>query len=218
MTKKEHRSRIFVLIAGLIIYQLGASIILLSNLGADPFNVLVQGFLSTITHANINFLSHGCVHIIISLVLTFLLFLLNKKWASLGTIICAFLGGPLIDLFSKILAPVYELYANSAYFYLMFAAGFMMLAYGFTMMSCSKAGMSPNELLIEAFTNHKKRNSFVVTMIIYLVYAFIGFIIGGSIGFSTLLCLATLVPLVEYFQPNLSKKIEEYNRVGGKIK
>ncbi len=210
MTKKEHRSRILVLIAGLIIYQLGASIILLSNLGADPFNVLVQGFLSTMNHANISFLSHGCVHMIISLVLTFLLFLLNKKWASLGTIICALLGGPLIDLFCKILTPVYELYTNSSYYYLMFAAGFMMLAYGFTMMLSSKAGMSPNELLIEAFTNHKKRNSFVVTLIIYLAYAFIGFITGGSIGFSTLLCLATLIPLVEYFQPNLSKKIEAY--------
>ena len=210
MTKKEHRSRILVLIAGLIIYQLGASIILLSNLGADPFNVLVQGFLGTMNHANISILSHGCVHIIISLVLTFLLFLLNKKWVTLGTVICAFLGGPMIDIFRKILTPVYELYANSAYFYLMFAAGFMMLAYGFTMMLCSRAGMSPNELLIEAFTNHKKKNSFVVTLIIYLVYAFIGFITGGSIGFATLLCLATLVPLVEYFQPNLSKKIEEY--------
>ena len=210
MTKKEHRSRIFVLIAGLIIYQLGASIILLSNLGADPFNVLVQGFLGTMNHANISFLSHGCVHIIISLVLTFLLFLLNKNLVTPGTVICAFLGGPLIDLFCKILTPVYELYTNSSYFYLMFAAGFMMLAYGFTMMLCSKGGMSPNELLIEAFTNHKKRNSFVVTLIIYLVYAFIGFISGGSIGFSTLLCLAILVPLVEYFQPNISNKIEAY--------
>lgn len=210
MKNKEQFKRLTVLLAGLVLYQLGASILKLSGFGLDPFNVLVQGFYNSMNLENLSFFTYGCVHILISALLTFMLFLLNRSFVTLGTILCMFLGGPIIDVFSLILTPVYENYTNSTYIYLMFIAGFVMLTYGFTMMLHSKAGLSPNELIVESFTNQKKKNSYWVRLVVYLVYAFAGFIIGGSIGFATLLCLAVTTPLVDYFSTNLSPKIESY--------
>ncbi len=210
MNKKEQFTRLTVLLAGLVIYQLGVSILKLSGFGLDPFNILVQGFHSSIKLDYLSFFTHGCVHILLSALFTFMLFLLNRSFVTLGTLLCMFLGGPLIDIFSLVLAPVYEHYANSAYIYIMFIAGFVMLTYGLTMMIHSKAGLAPNEYIVEAFTNPKKKNSYVVRLVVYLAFAFVGFIMGGAIGFSTLLCLAIVTPLVDYFSPNLSQKIESY--------
>ena len=210
MNKKEQFARLSVLFAGLVVYQLGASILKLSGFGLDPFNVLVQGFHNSIKLDNLSFFSHGCVHIIISALLTFMLFLLNRSLATLGTLLCMFLGGPLIDVFSLVLSPVYEHYTDSTYLYIMFIAGFIMLTYGLSMMIESKAGGVPNEYIVEAFANPQKKNSYIIRMIVYLAFAFIGFITGGAIGFATLLCLAIVTPLVDYFSPNLSPKIESY--------
>ena len=210
MNKKEQFARLSVLLAGLVVYQLGASILKLSGFGLDPFNVLVQGFHNSIKLDNLAFFSHGCVHIIISALLTFMLFLLNRSLATLGTLLCMFLGGPLIDVFSLVLSPVYEHYTDSTYLYIMFIAGFVMLTYGLSMMIESKAGGVPNEYIVEAFANPQKKNSYIIRMIVYLAFAFIGFITGGAIGFATLLCLAIVTPLVDYFSPNLSPKIESY--------
>ena len=210
MTKKEQITRVIVMLAGLVIYQLGISILILSDFGPDPFNVLVQGFRNSMNVENLSFLPYGCVHIIVSALITFMLFLINRNFVKLGTILCMLLGGPLIDLFTLILTPVYEQYPDSTYFYMMFIGGFVMLTYGLSMMKHSKAGNVPAELLTDAFTSSKKKNSYFVGLAVSFVLAFAGFIMGGSIGFGTLLCMAAVSPFEEYFAPNLSKKIEEF--------
>ena len=48
MNKKEQFARLSILLAGLVVYQLGASILKLSGFGLDPFKVLVQGFHNSI--------------------------------------------------------------------------------------------------------------------------------------------------------------------------
>ena len=45
---KEILIRIIILFIGLTIAHLGVTLFLLANLGADPFNVLVQGIFRTL--------------------------------------------------------------------------------------------------------------------------------------------------------------------------
>ena len=61
--------RLLILVVGLTIAHLGVTLFLLSNLGSDPFNVLIQGI------AHLLPLSHGTCHqIICFLLLGILLF------------------------------------------------------------------------------------------------------------------------------------------------
>ena len=59
MTQKslsEFLKRLIILVMGLTIAHLGVTLFLLSNLGSDPFNVLIQGI------SNVLPLSHGTCH------------------------------------------------------------------------------------------------------------------------------------------------------------
>ena len=46
---KETLLRVLILLAGLTIAHLGVTLFLLADLGADPFNVLVQGIFRTVS-------------------------------------------------------------------------------------------------------------------------------------------------------------------------
>lgn len=208
MNKKEQTKKISALLAGLAVYQLGASILLLSGFGADPYNVLIQGIHTSVSLDHLSFFTHGFVHILVSLLLAFLLFLISHSLVKLGTLLCALLGGPLIDLFTRVLTPVYEQYANSSYFYLMFAAGFGMLAYGMALMLRSDAGYVPNELITEIFPKLKKNNPYYAALAAYILFGLVGFLLGGLIGFGTLLCMAAAIPLADYFSQSFSKKAD----------
>ena len=92
----------------------------------------------------------------------------------------------------------------------MFIAGFILLAYGIALMTQSKAGNAPNDLMAAAFTKPQKKNPFYITLAVHLVFAFIGFLLGGTIGVGTLLCLAGITPMTEYFGTNMEKKVNSY--------
>lgn len=212
MKNKQNFSKLLPLLAGLAVYELGAAILLLSGFGADPFNVLIDGLHSTIGLTQSSFLTHGIIHISISALLTLLLWVLNHSLIQTGTVVCMLLGGPLIDLFVNILTPVYEQYTNASYFYLMFLAGFVMLAYGMSLMLHSNAGFAPNELITEIFPKLKKKNPYYAALAAYTMFALIGFLFGGRIGFGTLLCMTAALPLSEYFTRNLSQKAANASR------
>ena len=73
---KEWIIRSVILVIGLIIAHLGVTLFLLSNLGADPFNVFVQGLRCLTEIIGFDF-THGTVHMFISFLI--ILILLIKK-------------------------------------------------------------------------------------------------------------------------------------------
>ena len=62
-TIKEIILRVIILLIGLTIAHLGVTLFLLADLGADPFNVLIQGLFRTIAAiTGIPWLTHGYTH------------------------------------------------------------------------------------------------------------------------------------------------------------
>ena len=101
----EWALRIAILLLGLTIAHLGVTLFLLSDLGSDPFNVLVQGLFRTLERlTGWDFLSHGRVHIAVSLLIILLLLLTDRRYVKIGTVLCMVCGGPIIDFFTMVLA------------------------------------------------------------------------------------------------------------------
>jgi len=102
MKIREFFIRLAILFCGLTIAHLGVTFFLLSNLGADPFNVFIQGLriLSAMTGIN---LSHGIIHMSVCFLIILILLLIDKSYIKAGTIICMFCGGPIIDFFTWLL-------------------------------------------------------------------------------------------------------------------
>ena len=101
---KEVGIRVLILMVGLTIAHLGVTLFLMSDLGADPFNVLVQGIFRTMESSfGWGFLTHGNVHRVICFLIILVLLAVDRSYVKIGTILCMFCGGPIIDFFTWLL-------------------------------------------------------------------------------------------------------------------
>ena len=96
---KETVIRLWILFLGLVIAHLGVTLFLLAGQGSDPFNVLIQGLHSMVIRNMSVTPTHGTVHMIISFLIIVILLLVDRKYVRVGTLVCMFCGGPIIDFF-----------------------------------------------------------------------------------------------------------------------
>ena len=93
-TVRQWIKALAVLLLGLVIAHLGVSLFLLSELGTDTFTVFVQGLSRTAG------VTVGTMHVIVLIILMAVMLLTTKGYVKPGTVVCAFCGGPIIDLFN----------------------------------------------------------------------------------------------------------------------
>ena len=94
---KDWVKALAVLLIGLTVAHLGVTMFLLSELGTDTFTVFIQGLAKQLG------LTVGTVHVIVLCILMIVMALTTKGYIKPGTIVCAFCGGPIIDLFTWML-------------------------------------------------------------------------------------------------------------------
>ncbi|MBQ3918997.1 MAG: hypothetical protein II695_04935, partial [Oscillospiraceae bacterium] len=103
MKIKEFAARLVILFMGLTVAHLGVTLFLLSDMGADPFNVLIQG-LHGLTGRISPAVTHGMVHMCVCFIIIAALLIIDKSYIKAGTVVCMLCGGPIIDVFSLLLS------------------------------------------------------------------------------------------------------------------
>lgn len=76
---KETILRLALLFVGLTIAHLGVTLFLLTDLGADPFNVFVQGLFRTL-QSFIKILTHGYTHVTICILIILVLLVVDRNY------------------------------------------------------------------------------------------------------------------------------------------
>lgn len=199
---KELLLRIIILMVGLTIAHLGVTLFILADLGSDPFNVLVQGIFRTVSGiVDWSFITHGRVHIVICFLIILALLIVDKNYVKIGTILCMIFGGPIIDLFTIVLAPVFAITDSLVFKIIMLALGCVILAYGMTIVIKSEAGTGPNDLVSVVISDKTKKKFGMVRIVVDVSFVVIGFILGGSIGIGTIICAFCVGPVAGYFLP-----------------
>lgn len=213
---KELLVRLLILLLGLVIAHLGVTLFLLSDLGADPFNVLVQG-LYRLSGAALgwSWLTHGRVHIAVCLLIILVLLIVDKSYVGPGTLVCMALGGPIIDLFSLVLAPLFALMTTPLPRYLALAAGCVILAFGMTMVIRSEAGTGPNDLVAVVLADKLKKKFSVLRVIVDFSFVLVGALLGGVFGVGTLICAFLVGPVAGLFMPINDKNVKKLLRAAG---
>ena len=207
---KETIARLLILLLGLTIAHLGVTLFLLADLGADPFNVLVQGIfrtLKSITHWDA--LTHGYTHMGICFLIMMILLFVDKTYVKIGTIVCMFFGGPIIDVFTLIL----QGFVNSGNPFVMrvitVAIGCVILAFGMTIVMESDAGTGPNDLVAISISD-KLHTPFGITRTIAdITFVVVGFLLGGVFGVGTVICACLVGMVAERFLPFHKRWIEK---------
>ena len=203
---KELILRVIILLAGLTVAHLGVTLFLLADLGADPFNVMIQGIFRTISKlVSFSLLTHGNVHVCICFIIIIVLLLTDRSYVKIGTLLCMFCGGPIIDFFTLLLTPLFTALPYMQFKIIMIAVGCAILAFGMTIVIKSDAGTGPNDLVAVVIADKLKKRFGIVRVITDICFVGIGFALGGQIGIGTVICAFLVGPVASLFMP-LSEK------------
>ena len=186
---------LFLLCFGLALFGLGEGLLIISTIGASPWNVLHQGLFF-----NLGF-SIGTWAFLVSLVVLLLWFFLNEK-IGIGTILNFVIIAIMIDLsiyFFK--AP--ELWINQI---LLGIISVLMVGLGSGIYLIARLGPGPRDGLM---TGLQKKTGFSIALIrgaIEVVVVLCGWSLGGTVGLGTLLYAFGVGPSVALGLKNLVDK------------
>ena len=186
---------LFLLCFGLTIFGLGEGLLIISTIGASPWNVLHQGLTLNLG------LSIGTWAFLVSLIVLLLWFFLDEK-IGMGTIFNFIIISIMIDVtiyFFK--AP--ELWINQ---FLLCIISVLMVGLGSGIYLIARLGPGPRDGLM---TGLQKKTGFSIALIrgaIELLVVLCGWILGGIVGSGTLLYVLGIGPAVA-FGLNIVKKI-----------
>lgn len=197
---KEIILRLVLLLIGLVIAHLGVTLFLLTELGADPFNVFVQGIFRTIQRY-ISMLTHGYTHVSISIIIILLLLVIDKSYIKIGTVVCMVFGGPIIDFFTRLFGGAIHAGNPFAMRILILAAGCVILAFGMTIVIKSDAGTGPNDLVAIVISDKLSKPFGRVRIIVDFCFVAIGFFLGGAVGIGTIISAFLVGPIAGIFLP-----------------
>ena len=200
---------------GLCIAHLGVTLFLLSDLGSDPFNVFVQGIYRTLDRlTGWGFLTHGRVHVAISLVIVLILLFVDKSYIKIGTALCMLFGGPVIDVFNALLeGPTAG--ASLPVRACMLVAGCVILAYGMTIVIRSDAGTGPNDLVAVVISDKIRKPFSIIRVLVDAAFVAAGFLLGGLVGAGTLVCVVLVGPVAGWFLPVNGRLVERILTAAG---
>ena len=206
---KELLARLVILLAGLSVAHFGVTLFLLASLGADPFNVLVQGVYQTLARVTgWTFLTHGRVHIALCFVIIAALLFIDRSYIMPGTVVCMLCGGPIIDLFTLLLSAPFAAYITSFWLKLaVLAAGCVILALGMSIVIKSDAGTGPNDLVGLVISDKLHKKFGIVRVLCDLAFVLAGWLLGGQVGVGTLVCAVLVGFVADFFLPRSEKLV-----------
>lgn len=202
---REYMLRLLLLFLGLVIAHLGVTLFLLTDLGADPFNVFIQGIFRTLGRM-VPILTHGYTHAAVSILIMFILLATDRSYVKAGTLVCMAAGGPIIDVFTRLLG-VYVHPGNPFIIRLAtLALGCVILAFGMTIVIKSDAGTGPNDLVAIVLSDRLSKPFGPVRILVDICFVASGFLMGGVVGIGTLISAFLVGPVAGIFLP-LSEKL-----------
>ena len=184
--------RLIQLLAGLVLFGVSSSMLLLSRLGLDPWDVLHQGLSRQIG------LGVGTWAIIVGIAVLALWIPLRQR-PGIGTVLNVLLVGSVIDL---ILAEVHPPHALAARIALLIGG---VLLNGIATGAYIGAGLGPGPrdglMTGLAARGHPIR---VVRTAIELTVLAVGWALGGTVGVGTVVYALSIGPLAHFFIPLLT--------------
>ena len=198
---RETAVRVVLLLLGLCIAHLGVTLFLQSDLGSDPFNVFIQGLYRGLPWYGWEWMTHGRVHLLVSLLIMLVLLVVDRHYVGIGTVLCMALGGPIIDVYTVVLGPVINGSLPLPVRLGLLVAGCVILAFGMTIVIRSQAGTGPNDLVAVVLSDKLRKPFGPVRIGVDLTFALVGLALGGVVGLGTVICAFLVGPAAQLFFP-----------------
>ena len=202
--------KVIILFIGLIIAHFGVSLFLLANLGSDPFNVMIQGLSRSVGDVITSpLITHGNTHMAVSVLIIIVLLFVDRSYIKIGTLICMFCGGPIIDVFNMMLGTVITPDSAMVVRVISNVLGCIILALGMSIVIKSAAGTGPNDLVGVVISDKTKKKFSIIRMLVDACFLICGWLLGGVVGIGTVICLFLVGPVAGFFLPKSEKMINK---------
>jgi len=185
---KPSLKTLFYLCLGLTFFGFGEGLLIVSGIGASPWNVLHQGIAINLG------LSIGTIAFLVSFLVLLLWFFLDQK-VGIGTVINFIIIAIMIDL------TIYYVDKPDEYFFqfLMIVAGILLVGFGTAMYLITNLGAGPRDGLMTGLQKKTNAPIALVRASIEIIVVLIGWFLGGIAGIGTLLYAFGIGPAVALF-------------------
>jgi uncharacterized membrane protein YczE len=184
---KPSLKTLFYLCLGLIFFGFGEGLLIVSGIGASPWNVLHQGIAVNLG------LSIGTIAFLVSFLVLLLWFFLDQK-IGMGTIINFIIIAIMIDITIFYFDKPNEFFLQL----LMVFAGILIVGFGTAMYLIANLGAGPRDGLMTGLQKKTNAPIALVRTSIEIVVVLFGWSLGGIVGIGTLfyaLCIGPVVAL-----------------------
>lgn len=189
---KNLRRRLVQLNVGLVLFGVGIALMLQSELGLPPWDVLHQGLTEELG------LTVGIWSIIISFVVLLLWLPLRERYG-IGTVLNAIIIGVVIDLAALVIPQPESTWLDA----IMVAAGILLIGLASGMYIGANLGPGPRDGLMTAIA--RRGPSIRVTRWgLEIVVLVTGILLGGTFGVGTIAFALMIGPIVQFFLPRWS--------------
>ncbi len=171
---------------GLSILTLGISLIIISNIGASPWDSVASGL------ADITGLSMGTWTTLSGIFLVFLVAIIVKKKPNYLSIIAGLITGLFIDMWLQVISP-FDLGVGFG------LLGIVTMALGVALYTSTTLPVNPIDNFMMSLVNEKQINISLAKIYTDGLGLIIGLLVGGPIGMGTIVIYLTLSPLIGLF-------------------
>lgn len=189
MNVKKAFKRSVMVILGSFIMGVGIYLTIVGNLGSDPLTMLWIGVATKLG------LSVGQANLIVSAIMLFIVFFIDRKELFIGSLLNPLVIALTTDFLSRfsfqIDAPIVRL--------LIFISGLAVMAFGIALYSLAGFGRGAYEALVFSLSDIFKLSIRVVRTAFDVLFTIIGFLLGGSISFAPFLAIVLMGVWIQFF-------------------
>lgn len=192
--------RILFALIGVILTGISVGIIQKSNLGTDPFTSFTTG-LSNLIHVRF-----GIVYIIVCALSLIGVFILDRHYIGLSTILNLFLIGIIADGTRGLL----ESFIKSDSYVIrviILIIGIIIMCFSASLYFTADLGISSYDAVSKIMSDKTKIKFKVCRITTDLICVVIGFILKANVGLGTIITAFFMGPLISYFNVKISEPI-----------
>lgn len=202
--QKFFKRRIAAILIAHVFMGLAITLLRFSLFGNDPFSCMQLGY------SNVSGLTYGTCVIIFNLIVIGPIYLLDKSYVQLGTLVNMFLTGPIVDIwywclssFAFFTEPTFGVRVG------FLIVGVLISCFGVSLYMMTHLGMGPYDAISWiAAARSKGRFQFRSCRVMLDTCAvIIGFICGSIVHVGTLIMALFTGPLVNFFNENVSVRL-----------
>ena len=192
--------RLLMALLGTIVLGFGCGLLVLADLGIDPYNALVRGINKT------DPFSYGMTNILITAFFLIFTLVANKKYIGISTIINLFMSGYIIQ-FTLVIIPQNLFNCTLLIKIVTLLFGLTLISIGSSLYYTAELGVSGYDAIALIFAERSKIPFRVCRVIIDGFCVTSAFFLGTKIGITTVITALYLGPAIDWLNRNFSEQI-----------